>query len=224
MVIWIVLKSGPTCTMTSLPHCLGIWQVKLTSCENYWACERVPMFLIYMMKRGILSKTFVSIESLHFFITHYHTRFFIFSLDLKYYVFRFTSIRYQVFLSFAFFTYTWLFLLYLLTVPYLLVNSVRRKLHINKASWITMGLLEYTDEEDVTYSTHLISMSYIMWFCDEPWPRVAVRSRPLTPRTIYLAGEHTDVTSTSKSRHWGLGNRSTGELQVVRFITRSNVT
>ena len=48
-VIKIAWKAGPTCTMTSLPRCLGIWQVVLMPCENYWAFEMVPMFLFYPM-------------------------------------------------------------------------------------------------------------------------------------------------------------------------------
>ena len=45
-VIWIVWKSGPTCTKTGSPHCLGIWYAMLMPCLNYWACTIVHMYVL----------------------------------------------------------------------------------------------------------------------------------------------------------------------------------
>ena len=71
-VIWIVWMSGPTCTKTGSPHCLGIWYAMLMPCVNYWACAMVHMYLFYpLMKREILLTTFVWIEILRLFIMYH---------------------------------------------------------------------------------------------------------------------------------------------------------
>ena len=71
-VLWIVWMSGPTCTKTGSPHCLGSWYAMLMPCVNYWACTMVHMYLFYpLMKREILLTTFVRIEILRLFIMYH---------------------------------------------------------------------------------------------------------------------------------------------------------
>ena len=72
-VIWIIWKSGRTCTNTSSPRCLGgIWYTMLMPCVNNLACVMVPMFPFYsLMKREILLTTFVWIDTVRLFIMYH---------------------------------------------------------------------------------------------------------------------------------------------------------
>ena len=87
-VIWIVWKSGPTCTMTGSPHCLWIWYAMLMP----RICVMVHMYLFFpLMKREILVTTFVWIEILHLFIM---SHFLSYTLDIwPFYLSQFNSIH-----------------------------------------------------------------------------------------------------------------------------------
>ena len=111
-VIWIVRKSGTTCTKTASPRCLGIGHSMLMPSVNYWAFVMVHIYMFHpLMKLDILLTTFVCIKILRLFIMYHllsYTR------DIWHsYLFKLTSIHCHSMCFYCFiYPYTYVILIY----------------------------------------------------------------------------------------------------------------
>ena len=123
-VIRIVSKSGPTCTKTGSPHCLGIWYAMRMHARRYtciyfilWRNERLYWRYLSELRFYVSSSC---ITSCHILV--------ISDIFIRLNLLLFIVIA-CVFIYFFTLTHMW-FLSMCFTVPYILVKSVRIKIYI----------------------------------------------------------------------------------------------